>query len=164
MGVALQRYFNLRRQDLITEADDQFAAPADNEQIVFLVEAAEIACVEPAFGVDRGGSQPRIAIIASHHIRSANKDLTRTLTVRQIQANLDTGPDPADRAIPARRLEARLGNGGRTLRHAIAVMQGKTEQGLGLFLDCRRERRASDRYDSQDRHHQPLSSIALGSL
>jgi len=70
-----QRLLDLGRVHVDPAADVHVLEPVGDRQVAAFVEAADVAGVQPAVGVDRLGRRGRVVQVAEHHVRPAEQDL-----------------------------------------------------------------------------------------
>ena len=112
-----------------------------------LIELAQIAGVQPAFGVDGFVGLGRVAVIALHHMRAAHQHLAlaRAIAAGGLVVDLALGArrHRPDGCIGGAKRIGR-GRGARAgLGHAETVLQGQFVESLGLALPRRVERRTA---------------------
>ena len=79
--------------DLVALVLDQLLDPVDDPQRAVLLDAGDVAGVQPAVGVDRLRGRLRVVEVALHHLRAADQELAR-LARRRVLAGRDVD-DPA---------------------------------------------------------------------
>ena len=99
----VQRGLDLGRIDVKAAVDDQLFAAPQNMQPPILIKLAQIAGVQPAFGVDRFVGLCRVAVVALHHMRAAHQHLTfaRPIAAGRLVVNFafSAGRDRPDRGV-----------------------------------------------------------------
>src|SRR5579863_5959983 len=152
--MGIQNGFDFRGVDVEAESDDEILRTPDDEEIAVL-EAGEITGVKPSFGIDRGRGFFRRAIIAFHdvgptHPQFADSSLLHRLPVISNQSGFDPRKHWADGVIfPRRDVQPYLRYVRRTLRDAVAVMQGQAKQTFYGILNGRRQRSSRTRNDPE---------------
>ena len=72
--MSIKHGFDFGRVDILAPADDHILQPVADIEEAVRVEVADIARVEPAFRVDRGGGGLGLVPVAAHDLRSAHDD------------------------------------------------------------------------------------------
>src|ERR1700723_698328 len=99
----VQNRFNFRWVDVLSEANDQFLASTNDEEISVL-EAGQVARVEPSLGIDRSSRLLWRVIITLHHIRTAHPQfadfsLGDRLLIGAYQLHFHSRQNPAHRRV-----------------------------------------------------------------
>ena len=151
--VGHQHFFQLARVDIESAADDHVLQPVDDVEVALLVQAADVARVEPPVA-DRFSRRFGPLVVALHDVVAADDDLAALADGQAIvllvdDAHLDAGDGLAHAARDAVELHVAEGGNGARFRQAIALEDGDLELGLELpdHLDghrrAARQRRAA---------------------
>jgi hypothetical protein len=73
--VRIDRRLHLLAADILAAADDDVLLAVDDEQIVLLVEIADVAGLQVAVGRERRGGRGRVVPVAAEIGRRADGDL-----------------------------------------------------------------------------------------
>src|SRR6201999_1144982 len=111
--VLVEHLFDLARVDVVAAADDHVLGPVDDVEVAVLVDAPDVAGIQPSVGGDRGLGGVRQIPIALHHVVAPDLDLTRlpSRDLDSVQINhphldaVDRGADGTRLAGPARVVE-----------------------------------------------------------
>ena len=120
-----QRALDGGRRDVLAAADDHVLAAPGDPQVALVVQAAEIAGVQPAFGVDGRLVE---AVVAGHLRRRAQQDLAVGQAGMREELDLDQRHRPAGRAQHLHFFRAgRAGGLAAVLRQPIARRNARTD-------------------------------------
>ena len=136
---------HLDRINAEARTDDQIARSAHDEQRTILIDASDVARIEPAIGAQCFRRLFGCAIVATHdtgasHPQLSGAALGHWFATRPHHAQLRAFHDLPGRAVAARPVRARDEQRACVLGHAITVMQRLTEHRLDVALEREIER------------------------
>ena len=121
--------------DVHAALDDQFLGPPDDEVVAVDVAIGQVAAVQPASGIENGGSAFRILVVARHHARSGEEDLARLARrlVGAVGVN-DAGLETERQTRSADLVQARGSGIGKDIAPALGAAHGLDERQMKLLF------------------------------
>ena len=168
-GCCDEHRLELGRRHLVALVLDELLDAVDEHDVAVVVGAADVAGVQPAVGVDRGGGRLRVVEVAAHDLRPAHADLALLARAELVAAGdvddpaLGVGHRRADRPEPVARGIERRDVGDRAgLGHAVALHHRAADALRGGLLQLGAQRRGARVDERQAREVEALDDRALG--
>ncbi len=113
-GMRVEDGFDFGGIDVEAEADDEFFGASDDKEVA-VAELGEVTGIEPAFAIDCGGGFFRSAVVALHHVGSADPEFADFAGRDRIffaidEFHFDTRENAADGGVGARLIGMGLGD------------------------------------------------------